>query len=137
MKKLFLLFAFSAIIFFPGCKFTTTDAFVPELKTNDKTLQQELGVFLVWEHINYNGYEKTANGASSKELVVEVINGRNIPEDSDELETIAKRIANVFKSNLKSPSVFKTWSVSFVEKQEDAFTSSSQSRSLSFTPDEL
>ena len=105
---LFLLASFSS------CTFTVTKPKPPEYAVNTDSLGKALDSLVSAVHINVNGKEIKKGDQTSSELDIEVINGRNIPDNDEKLRELGRTIGARFKNALKDPNQFDRYSVLFV-----------------------
>jgi hypothetical protein len=105
-----------------SCKYTVTKRKSPQLAVDDQTLSATIINLVKCEHINLNGTETTTNGHSTSELLVEIVNGINVPQAQNEQDSLNKKIAIEIKHDLKNGDQYDTYKVLFVDLQEKGNT---------------
>ena len=81
--------------------------------TNEQ-LQKELNQLVSCENINLDGKETKTNGVINSELEIDIVNGKDIPADDDQMISLGKLIASDLKRSLKDQTQYNTYKVLFV-----------------------
>jgi hypothetical protein len=99
-----------------SCTTTITKSKSPLFAVQTDTLTLGLNKMVTCENINLDGREITTNGKPASELEVDIMNGKNIPADNDQMRVLAKRIADYLKRALRDPREYDSYKVLFVTK---------------------
>src|SRR5580658_6336719 len=124
MNKPFTLFVLTALalgaaLLTAACTFTVNREKPPVLAGPTDSLQVGLNQLVVCEHFNLNGKEATTNGKKKSQLVVDVINGKNIPDRKDSMIALAKAIGLEVKKALKDTGEYDHYTVRFMTVKVD------------------
>lgn len=141
MNKPFTLFvltalALSAALLTAACTFTVNREKPPVLAEPTDSLQAGLNQLVVCEHFNLDGKEATTNGKKKSQLVIDVINGKNIP-NGDSMTALAKAIGLEVKKALKDTGEYDRYNVRFVAVKVDGSLTTRNWISKEFTSAEL
>ena len=120
-----------------SCTMTTTTAKNPVFSVTNEQLQKELNQLVSCENINLDGKETKTNGVINSELEIDIVNGKDIPADDDQMISLGKLIASDLKRSLKDQTQYNTYKVLFVKKQTDGEMTQRSWRGKVFKSDEL
>jgi hypothetical protein len=134
-KKLMAILITAAII--AGCTMTTTKTKAPVFSITTEQLQKDLNKLVSCENVNLDGKETNTNGQISSELEVDIINGKGIPADDDQMISLGRSIASDLKKSLKDPNQYSSYKVLFVKKQTDGSMTQRSWRGKVFKSEEL
>jgi hypothetical protein len=109
-----LTFACFLLTLLAACTFTTKRTKNPQFTSSTDSLSRQIGQFVSCEHINLDGKEITANGKTSSELEIDIINGKNVPADTMRMRSLGKSIASVFRSGLQDVDEYDSYQVLFM-----------------------
>ena|SRR5450432_2147645 len=115
-------------------KITSKD---PDFKIESKLIQPNLEKIISFEHVTLTGTETNSNGKISSKLVIQTINGINIPSDDSEMKQLGKSIATQFKQELKDPNEYNSYHILFIRKVTTGVVSSDKSTELIYNSVEL
>lgn len=104
------------ILLITACTTTITKTKDPVFNSSTDSLGVSLAKLVVCEDINLDGKEITVNGKINSALEIDVINGRGIPKDEDQMMALGKKIATTIKDALKDKAEYQTYKVLFVTK---------------------
>lgn len=130
---------FWAIIFasIASCTMTTTKTKAPVFSIETEQLQKDLNQLVSCENINLDGKEVSTNGKINSELEVDIVNGKDIPSDDDQMISLGKLIASDLKKSLKDPNQYNTYKVLFIKKHTDSGVTQRTWRGKIFKSEEL
>jgi hypothetical protein len=74
-----------------------------------------LNSIVTCQHFNLDGEDISVNGKDSSELEIDVINGKDIPNDNDSMKVLGQPIAALLKNALKDKGEYDRFSVYFVK----------------------
>ena len=120
-----------------GCTYTTTKEKAPIFAGSTDSLKAGLSAMFVFEHINVDGRDVTANGVRRSELEIDVINAKGLPDTKEGRGVLAHSIAAEFKKFLKDPKEYDTYTVYFIEQAIIAGVTTRKWKSHTFKLNEL
>ena len=125
------------LLLFASCTTTITRVRNPEFAGPIDSLQVKLNGMVVCEHFNLDGKEITTNGVAKTQLEIEVLNGKNIPEDEARMKSLAHSIAAAIKSALKDGSEFENYTVLFMKVESSTAVTKRSWKGKTFKSTEL
>lgn len=136
--KLRIWFMYLLLLPVLSCTMTTTTRIDPDFRLSIDSLQTQLNGIVTCENINLVGTGISTNGKNpTSELEIAIKNGKNIPDDPDQNETLAKQIAIVVKSALNNQNQFDRYKVLFVVEKGEGSISKRTWKGKVFTSNEL
>jgi hypothetical protein len=108
---LYLVFVMSAFLCLFGC--TKTQHYMPQLNNNPHPVLDSINHVYGFEQISLDAKKTSGSGGNHDELVMECINGKNIPQTNDDKKALAKQIARQFRLMLVNPNEFDMYTVLF------------------------
>jgi hypothetical protein len=140
MKKhrLFLFAGLLIVLFFCGCTITTTRPIEPTFN-NINIVEKTIDSLIQCEDVVFGGNETKTNGKATTDLLVEIINPENFPEDEIQLREKGEQIAKIAKAALVGQSSFNTYTVMFrkVKNSGIGVISSSNYKGVVFKSEQL
>lgn len=127
----------SAVVFIASCTMTTTRAKPPLFSIPTEQVQRDLNQLVSCENVNLDGMEVTTDGKTDSELEIDIINGKDIPADDDQMISLGKSIASDLKRSLKDQNQYNSYKVLFVKKQTDGGVTQRSWRGKVFNTGEL
>jgi len=124
-------------ILFIGCNYTVTKTKHAVFSVDESIVQTNLNKLVTCENINLAGKEVTSNSKTTSELEVDIMNGQNIPADTEQMNTLAKSIAVELKKSLKDPNEYDKINVLFVRKWYDGAATRKEWKGHEFKSAEL
>ena len=100
-----------------ACNLTVTKTKNPVFLGGMDNIQIDMNKILTFEHVSLVGKETDKNGKLSSELEVDIINGKNIPVDDNEMKKLGNSIASSLKNALKDRNEYDTYKVLFVSQE--------------------
>jgi hypothetical protein len=100
-----------------ACTTTITRTKDPVFHSGMDSIQIDLAKMVTYENINLNGKEISTNGKVATELEVDILNGKGIPADDNEMKKLGKSIAAELKKALKDKNEYDTYKVLFVTRE--------------------
>jgi len=128
LMLLFLLFA---------CTTTVTRTKNPVFAAPVDSLQIRLNELVVCEHINLDGQEVVTNGKRSAQIEIDVLNGKDIPEDQDHIKILAHSVAVAVKEALKDKNEYDSYTVLFVKETPSSSVTTRTWKGKTFKSQEL
>jgi hypothetical protein len=120
-----------------ACTTTVTRSKNPVFAAPMDSLQAGLNRLIVFEHINLDGEEVTTNGKPSTRLQIEVLNGKDIPENGDRLKALAHSLAAGVKDALKDKNEYENYTVLFVKVESSAGVTKRNWKEVTFKSGDL
>jgi hypothetical protein len=102
-----------------GCTTTITKTKPPVFALATDSIAADLNALISCEHINIDGKDIVTNGADSSVLVVEIINGKNVPGNQNDMARLAHYIASAVKGALRDKDEYSSVAVLFVRRETD------------------
>ncbi|HXB31907.1 MAG TPA: hypothetical protein VNV35_00735 [Puia sp.] len=141
MNKPFTLFvltvlALGAVLLTAACTFTVNREKPPVLAGPTDSLQVGLNQLVVCEHFSLDGKEASTNGKKKSQLVIDVINGKNIP-GGDSMTALAKVIGLEVKKALRDTGEYDHYTVRFMTVKVDGGMTTRNWTGKEFTSAEL
>jgi hypothetical protein len=106
---------FNLVILF-SCTLATTKSKPPAFYRPLDSVSRDINAVIRAEKMHLNGTETTSNGERTSELTIEIVDPRNIPDDTALLSKVIKRIAAILKHSLKDTASYTTYRVLFVKQ---------------------
>lgn len=132
-----LLSLFLTAIFIVGCTVTTTKTKAPLFNIPTEQIQKNLNQLVSCQSINVDGKEVNTNGKIESELEIDIINGKDIPTNDDQMISMGKLIASDLKKSLRDQNQYNTYKVLFVKAQTDGGVTQRSWRGKVFKSEEL
>jgi hypothetical protein len=98
-----------------ACTTTITRTKNPVFAAPIDSLQARLNGLMIFKHINLDGKEVTTNGKRSTQLEIDVLGGKDVPEDNGRMKTLAHSLAVEVKEALKDKNEYDNYTVLFVK----------------------
>lgn len=108
------------LLVFLACTSTITKTKSPVFASPIDSLQARLNGLIACEHINLLGKEVTTNGKPSTQLEIDILNGKDIPEDDDRMKILAHSLAFKVKEALKDKNEYDNYTVLFVKVESSS-----------------
>ena len=124
-------------IFLVNCTFTTTRTKNPVFKITTDQLQRDLNHLVSCENMDVDGREISTNGKTKSELEIDIVNGRDIPGNQNEMISLGKSIASDLKKSLKDQGEYGTYKVRFVTKETNDGITRTNWNEIAFQAEEL
>ncbi|MGN6600803.1 MAG: hypothetical protein ACTHK8_00040 [Ginsengibacter sp.] len=134
--KTFTFLLFSLLVI-ESCTLTTTKQKMPVFSESGDSLRTELNQLVVCEDLNVDGKQVTTDGKTSSVLEIDVVNGRGIPANEDQMAALGKRIAVKIKEALQDKNEYNTYKVLFVAVRENGSVTQRKWRGKIFQSDDL
>ena len=128
---------FLTIIFIAGCTMTTTKTKPPVFRIPTEQLQKYLNQLVSCEDVNLDGKEVKTDGKIDSELEIDIINGKDIPSDDDQMISLGRSIASDLKKSLKDQNQYNSYKVLFIKKQTDGGVTQRTWKGKVFSTEEL
>ena len=118
-------FIISAVLFF-SCSITKIKTIEPVYTLTLDSISREINSIIITPEASLTGKEIRANGQTTTELTINLINTERLPESDNEQKKIGEDIAILIKNALKNPNSFTDYKVFFTKRfVEGAMTKSS------------
>jgi hypothetical protein len=124
----------------PACTFTTKRTKIPQFTSSTDSLNslgRQIGQFVSCEHINLDGNEITANGKTSSELEIDIINGKNVPADTARMRSLGESIASVVRSGLQDVDEYDSYQVLFMTVESTSVGTKRKWTGMTYKAEEL
>ena len=103
------------LLLFAACTTTITKTKNPEFGIPMDSLAGQINGLVTSQHVNLDGKQITTNGKDSSALEVDIINGRDIPQDDDHMKALGRSIAVDVHNALKDKNEYRAFLVLFVK----------------------
>jgi hypothetical protein len=103
-----------------ACTTTITKTKNPEFGIPIDSLAGQINGLVTSQHVNLDGKEITTNGMDSSVLEVDILNGKDIPQNDERLKTLGRSIAIDIHNALKDKNEYKAFMVLFVKVDSSA-----------------
>jgi hypothetical protein len=130
----FLLFS---LLIFGSCTLTTTKQKDPLFSESPDSLRSELNQLVVCQNFNVDGKEIMTERKTSSVLEIDVVNGRGIPPNEDQMAALGKRIAAKIKEALQDKNEYNAYKVLFVAVRENGSVTQRKWRGKIFQSNDL
>lgn len=120
-----------------ACTTTVTRSRNPVFAAPIDSLQTGLNRLIACEHITLEGEEVTTDGKLSTRLQIEILNGKNIPENGGQMKTLAHSLAAGVKDALKDRNEYESYTVLFIKVESSAAVTKRNWKEVTFRSEEL
>jgi len=118
-----------------GC--TYTQSYNPELNDRQQSVHDSINMKYQFEHIELQGKKTSGSGGDHNTLIINCVNGKNIPTGNNDITDAAKKIAKLIKTAMRDPSQFDKYSVVFDTRTVDGALTTNRYSEFNFNPGEL
>lgn len=120
-----------------SCTTTVTRTKKPVFAAPMDSLQTGLNRLIACEHITLEGEEVSTNGKPSTRLQIEILNGKDIPENGDRLKALAHSLAAGVKDALKDKNEYGNYTVMFVKVESSGSVTKRNWKGVTFRSGDL
>jgi hypothetical protein len=114
-----------------ACNFTVTLPKEPIFAISMDSVTQPLNQLVNCQHFEFKGREVSNNGKKTAQFELDVINGKDIPEDYA-MKVLAKKLGSVIKKALKDTSEFQQYRIVFMQVTGNSISSQTVSTGITF-----
>ena len=111
---------FLAALLLISCTTTITKTKSPKFTETNDSLAVTLDKLIRCQHVNVNGEEVTTNGKTRSVLEIDIVNGKQAPEDTAAIKALGKSIGSAVKKALADKNEYDVFKVLFVKQEEKA-----------------
>ena len=115
-----------------ACTITTTRSKLPVFAGPTDSLRERLNMLVACEKFSVDGQEVTTNGKKKSTLEIDVVNGKNVPDDDKTMQALAREIGSDVKEALKDMGEYDEYKVVFERVTVNGSLTNTQSRSVTF-----
>lgn len=128
---------FCVAIFLWICSCTYTHTYTPAFNRTPKGVLDSINKKYAFENIQIQGKTTTGKEGINSILIIRLVNGKNLPADTEKMVALAQQLAHKVKSIVKNPETINSFEVHFDTKTVKGDTTSTQSMMMEFKADNM
>jgi hypothetical protein len=136
-SKLFLFQIFAVLTFMYICSCNYTHTYAPEFNTKPTKILDSINKKYAFENIQIQGKTTTGISGMNNVLIIRLVNGGNLPTDTEKMDIFAQQLAHKIKSIVKNPETIESFKVYFYTKTVNGDTTTTRSMEVEFKADNI